>query len=46
MDTLSLPIAHHSLVMALPFVAPALIIVAGLLWLALRERLGRGPSAR
>jgi hypothetical protein len=43
---MNLPIAHHGLVTALPFVAPALIIVAGLLWLALRERLGKGPSAR
>ena len=39
---MALPIADHgNLVTALPFVAPALLILVGLLVLVLRERLGR-----
>jgi hypothetical protein len=33
-----LPMAHHSLVVALPFVAPVLVLTAGVLVLAIRER--------
>ena len=33
-----LPLAHHSLVVAVPFAGPALALSAGLVFLALRER--------
>ena len=36
-----LPVAHHALVTAIPFVVPMVVIVTGLLVLALRERLSR-----
>jgi hypothetical protein len=41
---MSLPIvfAHHALVTAVPFVVPMLVIVAGLAFLMLRDRLGDG----
>ena len=40
---MTLPIADHgSFLTALPFVAPALIIVIGLLVVVLRDRLRRG----
>jgi len=32
------PVAHHSLLVAIPFVAPVLILTAGVLVLAIRER--------
>jgi hypothetical protein len=32
------PLAHHSLLVALPFVAPVLMLTAGVLVLAVRER--------
>ncbi|HEY8466471.1 MAG TPA: hypothetical protein VIL04_06695 [Solirubrobacterales bacterium] len=35
---LSFPLAHHALITAVPFFAPALLIVGGLLVLRLRER--------
>ena len=38
-----LPVAHHALVTALPFVLPMLVIVGGLIALAVRDRLGGGP---
>ena len=39
---IALPLADHgSLTTALPFVAPMLVIVAGLAVLVLRERFGR-----
>lgn len=41
---LSLPIAHHPLVSALPFFAPALVIVGGLLVLRAMERRREGRS--
>jgi hypothetical protein len=33
-------LAHHALVTAIPFVVPMLVIVAGLAFLMLRDRLG------
>jgi hypothetical protein len=36
-----LPLAHHPLVTALPFVVPMLLIVGGLCFLAMRDRIGR-----
>jgi hypothetical protein len=33
-------LAHHPLVTAIPFVVPMLVIVAGLAFLMLRDRLG------
>jgi hypothetical protein len=43
-----IPLAHHPLVSAIPFVVPALAIVFGLGWIALHDRLrgrgGRTPS--
>lgn len=35
---ISLPLAHHALVAAVPFFVPALLIVGGLVVLRLRER--------
>jgi hypothetical protein len=41
----SLPIADHgNILTALPFVAPALLIVVALLWITVRDRLGGGDS--
>ncbi len=43
-----LPLAHHPLITALPFVVPALTIVIGIGWIAIQDRLrhrgGRTPS--
>ncbi len=38
MSALALPLAHHELLLALPALVPALVIVAGLLVLAARDR--------
>lgn|GEM_PF-3892799 len=35
---LTLPLAHHALITAVPFFAPALLIVGGLLVMRMRER--------
>jgi hypothetical protein len=41
-----LPLADHgSLVSALPFVVPMVVVVLGLLVLVARDRLGRGEAA-
>jgi hypothetical protein len=40
-----LPVAHHALVTALPFVVPMLAIVGGLVFLAVRDRIsGHSPD--
>ena len=39
MSALLLPLAHHPLLGALPFVVPALTITFGIAWLAIRDRL-------
>lgn len=36
------PLAHHALIVALPFVIPVLAMTTGVLVLALRERRRRG----
>ena len=41
-----LPLAHHALVTALPFVVPMLVIVGGLVTLAVRDRFGSGDDER
>ena len=51
MSATLLPLAHHALVAALPFVVPMLVIVGGLLVMAARDRIGGGangdpPSSR
>jgi hypothetical protein len=38
MSAAIVPLAHHSLLVALPFVAPVLVLTAGVLVLAIRER--------
>jgi ABC-type spermidine/putrescine transport system permease subunit II len=42
---MAVPLADHSLLLALPFVVPAIVIGVGLLVLVVRERAGgRHPS--
>ena len=36
---MELPLAHHQLLLAIPFVGPALMLGIALGWLALRDRL-------
>ena len=40
-----LPVAHHTLLVALPFVIPVLVLTLGVLVLAIRERRRRGREA-
>jgi hypothetical protein len=35
-------LAHHPIITAIPFVVPMLVVVAGLAFLMLRDRLGGG----
>jgi hypothetical protein len=39
-----IPLAHHQLLLAIPFAGPALTIVIGLAVIALRDRLRRRHS--
>lgn len=39
-----LPLAHHPLVLALPFVIPVLVLTLGVLVLAVRERRRRDEA--
>jgi hypothetical protein len=39
--TALLPVAHHGLVAAIPFVVPMVVIVGWLVFMGVRERLGR-----
>ena len=41
-----LPIAHHNLLLALPFVVPMLVVVLGLVVMIVRDRTGGGAGAR
>ncbi|MFI5025962.1 MAG: hypothetical protein ACHQCI_04350 [Solirubrobacterales bacterium] len=43
MSAVLLPLAHHGLLVALPFVVPMVLVVGGLLFLTARDRL-RGPT--
>ena len=36
------PLAHHALVLALPFVVPMLVVVLGLAGMMIRDRLSGG----
>jgi hypothetical protein len=36
------PVAHHALLLAVPFVVPMLVVVAGLVAMVVRDRLGEG----
>jgi hypothetical protein len=40
---MALPIAHHSLLLAIPFVVPMLVVVLGLLAMVVRDRI-KGDS--
>ena len=44
MSATLLPVAHHSLVAALPFVVPMLAVVGALAFLVARDRLTRGSD--
>lgn len=41
MSALFIPLAHHGLLLALPFVVPALTIAFGIAAIAIRDRLRR-----
>jgi len=40
-----IPLAHHQLLLAIPFAGPALFIVGGLAVIALRDRIRRRRAA-
>ena len=41
---MTLPLAHHGLLLAIPFVGPALVVVIGLLFLSVRDRFRHRPN--
>lgn len=43
---MEIPLAHHALLTALPFVVPALTIVIGIGWIAIHDRLRDRHQAR